>query len=94
MPGYEHEDGTDFAAIADGCIAVTPLHFDLTDQAGVEELAGFDLDALLQPGGAGSVSADRRGQGGRAAAGSSTTTTTATTSSTTPRSRTPSTTRC
>jgi 5'-nucleotidase len=49
MPSYEHEDGTDFAAMADGCIAVTPLHFDLTDQAGVEELAGFDLDALLEP---------------------------------------------
>jgi 5'-nucleotidase len=49
MPGYRHEDGTDFAAIADRCIAVTPLHFDLTDQAGVEELAGFDLGALLQP---------------------------------------------
>jgi 5'-nucleotidase len=49
MPGYQHEDGTDFAAIADGCIAVTPIHFDLTDQAGVEELAGFDLDALLEP---------------------------------------------
>ncbi|MEA2377258.1 MAG: 5/3-nucleotidase [Thermoleophilaceae bacterium] len=48
-PGYQHEDGTDFAAIADRCIAVTPLHFDLTDQAGVEELAGFDLDALLRP---------------------------------------------
>jgi len=49
MPGYEHEDGTDFAAIAARCIAVTPIHFDLTDQAGVEELAGFDLDALLDP---------------------------------------------
>lgn len=49
MPGYQHEDGTDFAAIADGCIAVTPIHFDLTDQAGVEELAGFDLEALLAP---------------------------------------------
>ena len=48
-PGYHHEDGTDFAALADGCIAVTPLHFDLTDQAGVEELAGFDLDRLLEP---------------------------------------------
>jgi 5'-nucleotidase len=48
-PGYEHEDGTDFAAIADGLIAVTPLHFDLTDQAGVEELAGFDLQRLLRP---------------------------------------------
>jgi 5'-nucleotidase len=48
-PGYHHEDGTDFAAIADGYIAVTPLHFDLTDTAGVEQLAGFDLDALLEP---------------------------------------------
>jgi 5'-nucleotidase len=48
-PSYEHEDGTDFAAIAEGLIAVTPLHFDLTDQAGVEELAGFDLERLLRP---------------------------------------------
>jgi 5'-nucleotidase len=48
-PGYEHEEGTDFAAIAEGLIAVTPLHFDLTDQAGVEELAGFDLERLLRP---------------------------------------------
>jgi 5'-nucleotidase len=49
MPGYQHEEGTDFAALADGCIAVTPIHFDLTDQAGVEELSGFDLDELLKP---------------------------------------------
>ena len=48
-PGYHHEDGTDFAAIADGFIAVTPLHFDLTDQAGVEELASFDLERLMRP---------------------------------------------
>ena len=48
-PTYEHEPGTDFAAIADGLIAVTPIHFDLTDQAGVEELAGFDLERLLRP---------------------------------------------
>jgi 5'/3'-nucleotidase len=49
LPGYEHAEGTDFAAIAARCIAVTPIHFDLTDQAGVEELAGFDLAALLEP---------------------------------------------
>ena len=49
MPSHHNEDGTDFAAISDGCIAVTPLHFDLTDQAGVAELAGFDLAALLKP---------------------------------------------
>jgi 5'-nucleotidase len=48
-PSYEHENGTDFAAIADGLIAVTPIHFDLTDQAGVEELAGFALERLLRP---------------------------------------------
>jgi len=48
-PSYEHEPGTDFAAIADGLIAVTPIHFDLTDQAGVEELAGFDLERLMRP---------------------------------------------
>ncbi len=48
-PGYHDEEGTDFAAIAEGLIAVTPLHFDLTDQAGIEQLAGFDLDGLLRP---------------------------------------------
>jgi 5'-nucleotidase len=48
-PTYQHEEGTDFAAIAEGLIAVTPIHFDLTDQAGVEELAGFDLERLLRP---------------------------------------------
>lgn len=48
-PSYHREDGTDFAAIADGCIAVTPLHFDLTDQAGIEALTGFDIGRLLAP---------------------------------------------
>jgi 5'-nucleotidase len=48
-PDYHREEGTDFAAIAAGMIAVTPLHFDLTDVAGIESLAGFDLDGLLRP---------------------------------------------
>jgi 5'-nucleotidase len=48
-PSYKPEDGTDFAAIADGCIAVTPLHFDLNDQAGIDRLSGFELDRLLRP---------------------------------------------
>jgi 5'-nucleotidase len=48
-PSYHREDGTDFAAVGDGSIAVTPLHFDLTDAAGVEELAGFDLGRLMAP---------------------------------------------
>ncbi len=48
-PGYHEEEGTDFAAIADGYVAVTPLHFDLNDAAGMEALDGFDLDRLLRP---------------------------------------------
>ncbi|MGH2763355.1 MAG: 5'/3'-nucleotidase SurE [Thermoleophilaceae bacterium] len=48
-PGFHREEGTDFAAIADRCISVTPLHFDLTDQAGIEALSGFDLERLLRP---------------------------------------------
>jgi len=48
-PGYHEEEGTDFAAVADGEIAVTPLHFDLNDAAGMEALGSFDLDRLLRP---------------------------------------------
>jgi 5'-nucleotidase len=48
-PSYHAEDGTDFAAIAAGMIAVTPLHFDLTATHALEELGGFDLDRLIRP---------------------------------------------
>jgi 5'-nucleotidase len=48
-PSYHAEDGTDFAAIAAGLIAVTPLHFDLTATAALEQLGGFDLDRLIRP---------------------------------------------
>jgi 5'-nucleotidase len=48
-PSYHAEEGTDFAAIADGMIAVTPLHFDLTATRALEELGGFDLDRLIRP---------------------------------------------
>ncbi len=46
---YEHEEGTDCAAVAEGRIAVTPLHFDLNSGDGIEQLAGFDLGRLLRP---------------------------------------------
>ena len=45
----EEEIGTDLAAIAAGAIAVTPLHFDLTDVAGMDALARADLASLLAP---------------------------------------------
>jgi 5'-nucleotidase len=48
-PSYHAEEGTDFAAIAAGMIAVTPLHFDLTATDALEKLSGFDLDGLIRP---------------------------------------------
>jgi 5'-nucleotidase len=48
-PDYEHEEGTDLAAIAEGRVAVTPLHFDLTDRPGIETLQAYDLARLLAP---------------------------------------------
>jgi 5'-nucleotidase len=48
-PGYEHQEGSDLTAIHDGCISVTPIHFDLTDVSGMEALSEFDFGRLLQP---------------------------------------------
>jgi len=48
-PGFHEEAGTDFAAIGDGHIAVTPLHFDLTDTTGMDALDTHDLARLLLP---------------------------------------------
>ena len=46
-PGHHKEEGTDFAAIEDGEISVTPVHLELTDAASVKELASWDLNGLL-----------------------------------------------
>jgi 5'-nucleotidase len=46
QPDWEREPGTDLAAVAAGRIALTPLHFDLTDAEGVEALGGVDLQRL------------------------------------------------
>jgi 5'-nucleotidase len=48
-PGFHDEPGTDLATVADGRIAVTPIHFDLTHRPGLEVLREFDLQALLAP---------------------------------------------
>jgi 5'-nucleotidase len=45
-PGSEEEPGTDTNAVAEGRIAVTPLHFDLADREGIDVLAGLDLERL------------------------------------------------
>jgi 5'-nucleotidase len=43
------ETGTDLAAVATGKIAVTPIHFDLTDRDGLDSLARYDLARLIAP---------------------------------------------
>jgi 5'/3'-nucleotidase len=47
--GFEREDGTDLTAVAHGRIAVTPVHFDLTDRSGMDALSVYDLQRLLEP---------------------------------------------
>jgi 5'-nucleotidase len=47
--GYEEERGTDLVAVSQGRIAVTPVHFDLTDRAGLDALSLYDLSKLLEP---------------------------------------------
>lgn len=46
-PSYVDEDGTDFEAIAEGHIAVTPLHYELTHQDSMQALGDFDLASLV-----------------------------------------------
>jgi 5'-nucleotidase len=46
-PGFHDEPGTDLAALAAGRIAVTPIHFDLTDRPSMDALRSFDLESLL-----------------------------------------------
>ena len=47
QPSYEDEDGTDLVAVANGRIAVTPIHFDLTDHGGLDRLRGWGLEEML-----------------------------------------------
>jgi 5'-nucleotidase len=47
---YEaNETGTDLAAVAAGRIAVTPIHFNLTDRDGLDALQRYDLSRLIEP---------------------------------------------
>jgi 5'-nucleotidase len=47
--GYHHEPGTDLAALEENRIAITPIHFDLTDHSGLDALRRYQLDRLLRP---------------------------------------------
>jgi 5'-nucleotidase len=45
-PSHEDERGTDLNAVAAGRVAITPIHFDLTDHGEIERMSEWDLDAL------------------------------------------------
>ena len=49
QPDFHDEEGTDLAAVHAGQIAVTPVHFDLTDVSGLDALAKYDLARMLAP---------------------------------------------
>jgi 5'-nucleotidase len=49
VPEHDDEAGTDLHAVGRGRIAVTPLHFDLTDEPGIKTLGAYDLAKLLAP---------------------------------------------
>jgi 5'-nucleotidase len=48
-PIHQDEEGTDLSAVSAGRIAVTPLHFDLTAEHGLDQLRAYDLTRLLTP---------------------------------------------
>lgn len=47
--GYQPEAGTDFDAVNEGYVSVTPLHFDLTAHHLLEPLRSWDLGGLCVP---------------------------------------------
>ena len=47
MPSHRPEEGTDFTAIEEGAISVTPLHFNLTDLASMGAVEAMQLAGLL-----------------------------------------------
>lgn len=48
LPSYRRESGTDFQAIEERAISVTPIHFDLTDVAGIDALDELGLPAAAE----------------------------------------------
>ena len=49
MVDVSQKDATHRVAVAQGRIAVTPIHFDLTDRPSLDALRRFDLEKLLAP---------------------------------------------
>ncbi len=47
-PSYHKEEGTDFHALNQRKISVTPIHFALTNLTGMEIVRSWDLDSLVE----------------------------------------------
>jgi 5'-nucleotidase len=47
-PGFEDEEGTDLAAVSRGLVAITPIHFDLTDHGGFDGVREMELEQALE----------------------------------------------
>jgi 5'-nucleotidase len=47
-PGYEEQEGTDLTAVAAGYVAITPIHFDLTDHGGLGSVRELRLENALE----------------------------------------------
>jgi 5'-nucleotidase len=50
-PAHENEEGTDFAALVERRISVTPIHLDLTDRPGMDELGSWDVQSIFSKNG-------------------------------------------
>lgn len=47
---HDEQPGTDLSAIDENLLSVTPLHFDLTDLAGMDAIERWEIDGLLRSG--------------------------------------------
>lgn len=45
---HDEQPGTDLSAVDDNLLSVTPLHFDLTDVAGMDAVERWEIDGLLR----------------------------------------------
>ena len=48
LPSYRREPGTDFEAMDERAISVTPIHFDLTHAAGIDALDDLGLPGVRE----------------------------------------------
>jgi 5'-nucleotidase len=47
-PRHHHEEGTDLLSVEQGEISVTPVHLNLTDSGGIQNVSDWNLDLLLE----------------------------------------------